>query len=130
MSSIQTTITDELGNRSRSRRNFVADAAGTVTEFKGGNIPRVLRIDTKSYTKNGKWSHNKWEVTLAPGAEHLEFIQSWETGQWFNAQTWAAAREEAARMLPARVDAEQFIRDYFEATAKRLDEAEANDPLA
>lgn len=117
------TFNDRDGSRGRQHRNFICHG-GVAVAFRGSSIPgcRVMR---EQYEKNGKWSHSTWECELAEGFTPLVFSQDWETGEWFNSRTWAAALTERGYLLDAlggdASAVERFIRTHCPRTAARLD---------
>jgi hypothetical protein len=129
MNITKTTFNDGIGSRGRQHRNFLAARleGGTqiIIEFQGKTIPGVARVRSTQYTKNGKWSHNTWDLELTEGVIAFTVSQSWGTGQWLDAQTWAEAVTEFSQGLPLEAEAvERFLRSSWTGVAERLDKAE------
>lgn len=127
-------FTDEM--HSRGRRHIeviIVEQHDLIVAFQGKSIAGLCRVDKEDFSKNGKWSHYTWEVTLAAGAEAGRVHQDWETGYWLNGQNWQAALKEFKANLPKAANLtdaciERFIRASMPKTAIRLDAAV--DPLA
>lgn len=121
---------DGCGHRDRQHKSFVVSPLGKVLSFEGKSLPGC-RVLTSLYTKNGKWSHSTWECELAEGFERLIISENWETGAWFNGQTWEAVIKElenVSEVAMSIADKPLFIRAFFPKTAERLDKEAASSP--
>jgi hypothetical protein len=101
-------------------------------EFLGESIPPALRVIRTGFVRNGKWSHNWWEVEIDESqAIPVVFYQDWEPGKYFPTCTWAGAISLLGEIVQTSengiTDAmiETFIRSHFPKDATRFDEEEA-----
>ena len=92
-------INDRMGSRGILHKNLVVAPGQGIVEFRGESISPVLRVVSKEYEKNGKWSHSTWTVEMS-GATLLEWYQDWGTGEWFKARGLKGAVEEMTAALP------------------------------
>lgn len=92
---------DQMGHRSLSHVNLVAVPSSHIfLRFIGETIPGICRVTLADYSKNGKWSANTWTCELADGVMSAVHSQDWNTGSYFNSQTWPGAIAEFLRLFP------------------------------
>lgn len=126
---------DGMGPRMIHHINLLFAMVGEqqiVFKFEGKDIPGICRIDGKKYEKNGKWSCNRWEVTLAEGIDGFAWSQDWNTGKYLGEtwkQTFEMFRENAVKWgIDTHIKdetIERFIRATFsKAITEELDEKE------
>ena len=126
-------VNDKLGHRARRHTNLLLCPNLGIVEYKGESIPPVARVVSKSYIRNGRWSHWTWETELQDDFELLPFSQDWETGKYFNEGTWAEAVKRLDNELEGwptklRISAAQLemaIRAIWPEAAAEIDAAEA-----
>jgi hypothetical protein len=68
-----------MGSR-RRKAWLLLIKAGTVHEFSGSPIEGVVVIVNKSFTKNGVWSHDTFELALAEGVRFVPGKMGWDNG--------------------------------------------------
>lgn len=132
---------DRRGQRGRAHINLIAarlpNGQQVIFEFTGKNVPGVLTVVSKHFTKEGKWSANYWTVELAEGVIGFTHSQCWGSGEWLDSGCWRETVQEISwgtRHLSAvyktvELDAdavERFVRSTWPDQAKRLDAAEAD----
>lgn len=122
---------DKLGHRNRKHINLLVLKGQGIVEFRGESIPPALRVIRRNFVRNGKWSHNWWEVEIDESqAIPVVFSQEWETGEYFTSCTWTDAISLLGEIVQASengiTDAmiETFIRGRFPEDADRFDEEE------
>ena len=123
-------INDRIGSRNIHHRNLLVAPKQGIVEFQGDSISPVLRVVSKEYEKNGKWSHYTWTVEMSAGATILEWYQDWGTGAWFKARGLAGAVEELTAALPEGhglnpTQVERAIRAIWPKTSSALAEEDA-----
>jgi hypothetical protein len=124
-----TTIDNKPGSGGSRKLNLLILGGGTaIIPFAGETIPGIARITKAQYEKCGKWSHTRWDVSLAEGVVHHALWMDWSTDQYVPARTWerALADMQSAIRARSRVDVtaeavENFIRTCLHKTAIRLD---------
>jgi len=124
---------DKLSHRRREHINLLVLKGQGIVEFCGESIPPVLRVIRKGSVRNGKWSHNWWEVEIDDSqAIPIVFSQEWETGEYFTSCTWSDAISLLGEIVQSDENSitdamlETFIRARFPKDADRFDEEEAN----
>ena len=115
------TYSDGISARGRKVAAFVIPHNGEPVEFLGKTIPGLARVLSEKRTKNGKWSHNTYQIELH-NAQFVEWRQYFDGGEWVNAKTWEMTIEEVSKRFPVIKDPEKFLRLFFQSTASRLDE--------
>ena len=133
-------IDDQLLSRDRRKINIIyaqtEDGEDVIFEFKWQSVPGILRINSKKYTKQGKWSHDTWELELSPGVELVTLAQDFWTSKWFTCTTWSDAIARIQKLFPTNISEEavmRFIRykfkwyaQWFDASEKILDAPRAH----
>jgi valyl-tRNA synthetase len=124
------TIDNKPGSSGHRKMNvLVAPDRAAIIPFVGETIPGVARITKSQYVKQGKWSHDVWDIELADGWAVFVWWTSNANLQFVAAETWGQAIadvQSAIRNSRARVEVtaeavENFIRTCLHKTAIRLD---------
>lgn len=123
------TFDDGLGSRNIEHINLILIPGKGILPFEGSDIPPIVRVVSKTYSKNGKWSKNIWTVELFNNCAPIIWYQDWETGAWFTAKTWKSAIIEFLEKLPKNHGLTedvivQTIRTIFPTTSNILDKSD------
>ena len=127
------TCNNRIGSRSLRHVNLLLCPDMGIVEFKGTDIPPVLRVLKEEYTKDGKWSHSTWTVELEDDYELLSYSQDWEMGTYFPVRTWEEAIKRldwALERKPTKMGISdemlaRAVRAIFPKSAAEIDAAEA-----
>lgn len=121
-------IDDKLASRGCQHMNLIVAQLGdtqVIFQFGGESIPGLLQVVSTSYTKDGRWSHHRWDAEAAPGVGVFRFSQDFGTGTYLPEGRWAEARENFKRQAtPVQLEdsaIDRFIRARLPDAAARLD---------
>lgn len=124
---------DKMG--SRSRKAWLLFIRGDyVFPFKGDDIPGVVVVRGKDYTRNGKWSHDLYRLEVAYGVRHIAGHEGWETGRFVEGlrdsvgggqalDTWSDLAKALGVSVPGAME---FLRSWRPKAAEALDQVEAS----
>jgi len=124
---------DRQGRRGRQAfLLLIAMDKNLVHVFSGKDIPGVVVIENRDYTKDGKWSHNTYELALANHVRPIAGHEGWNTGSFLEGMREACHLPhtptkwlEVANALGVSIaEAQRFLRDYRPEEASRIDEVE------
>lgn len=117
---------DGLGSRSRKPACLVVTKDGSVYEFKDADIPNVVRIVKKPFTKNGKWSYTEFHCVSPLGTSTVQWMEDFETGEFWPQASWQEAYDAVAEKAPqVRMDVLQaIIRSNFPSAGEKFDASE------
>jgi hypothetical protein len=125
-----TTIDNKSGHAGHRKLNvLIAPDGAAIIPFAGETIPGACRVVKTSYIKNGKWSHDLWDLELADGWALFVWWTSNGAMRFVAAETWeraiadaqSAIRNSRARAEVTAEAVENFIRTCLHKTAIRLD---------
>lgn len=121
-------IDDKLASRGCQHMNLIVAQLGdtqVIFQFGGESIPGLLQVVSTSYTKDGRWSHHRWDAEAAPGVGVFRFSQDFGTGTYLPEGRWAEARQnfrrQAGTLLLDDEAIDRFIRARLPDAAARLD---------
>lgn len=105
---------DRQGSRDRQIIGY-AYCRNQIVMFYGDDIPGILLVSNRDYTKNGKWSHTLYSIQLAPGWKFGEKRQDWDNGDYFtaNAPLKVIAQELGLEGLTDLTAVERFMATYL-----------------
>lgn len=105
---------DRQGSRDRQIIGY-AYCRNRITMFYGDDIPGILVVSNRDYTKNGKWSYTLYTIQLAPGWKFGEKRQDWDNGDYFtaNAPLKTIAQELGLEGLTDLTAVERFMATYL-----------------
>ena len=127
-------VNDRLGHRGRHSKILIVAAGFGIIEFLGKNIIPAATILRKDYTKNGKWSHNTYQIECPDKVWAIKYCQDFDNGTWLSSLTWEGALVEFCKNLSyycsvpleelALTDAmlEKAIRRIFPSVVEKLDD--------
>lgn len=123
---------DQLGPRER-RAWLLIVANGRIHRFVGENIPGIVVVAGEDFTKDGKWSHTTYRLSVSDSARAIAGRDGWETGRFVEGLRAAVRSAEplddwvgVANALGVTIaEAKRFLGEWRPRAAERLDETEA-----
>ena len=88
------TFSDQAEPRDRTPKLYFITPGGVVG-FTGRSIPGVCRVDGSNYSKAGKWSSSKYEITCPDNIVPVRIIRPWEG--W--GSTWRSIVDETTPVI-------------------------------
>lgn len=114
---------DRIGSRNR-RSMLIVYCKNEILVFNGEDIPTVLAIRSSNFTKDGKWSHTTYDLSLAAGWKFSSLTQDWNNGL-FVPDFQSIKRIKNCLELPKDVQrkaVENFLQKELSGTWKRYQE--------
>jgi hypothetical protein len=113
---------DGMGHRSRYPM-LLLYVKNHIFEFTGSNIPGVCVVESKDYSKNGKWSNTTYSIRLAAGVKSSALMQDWNSGRYVNDVTSLKKIAESLGVYGVQNSAlEIFCKDRLPNTWVRYEE--------
>lgn len=122
---------DQMGSRGRASWLLLRKGE-ELAFFAGATVPGWCVVQTRQFTKNGKWSHTTYRLQLADDVVAMPGRLGWESGGFLEGIGAAASQPkpgtwaEAAKCLGVSIDAAKtFLRAHKKVSAEHLDKVEA-----
>lgn len=124
------TWSDQMGSRGRAAW-LLLRKGHELAFFAGVTIPGWCVVQSRQFTKNGKWSHTNFRLQIADDVVAMPGRQGWESGGFLEGLGAAASQPkpgtwaEVAACLGVPVDAAKtFLRATKKLSAEHIDKVE------